>query len=362
MRILHLISNLSGGGAERQLGYLATELARRGHDVHSAYCHYGHAAPELPGVSLHRLKSLSNYDPYIFWQLVLLIRKLRPDIVHTWILQMDVLGGIAARVNRIPWILREPNQALAYPGTWKHRLRVCVGSYADAIVANSFGGADYWRSKIPDSILYIIRNGLPMEEIDNANVALPRELERIQTPIILCVGRLEAHKGQNVLLEAISLVRSKQPVSAVLCGEGSRSGSLDTLKNKLGLEGYVYFMGQLPPQIVWTLMKKAAVVVSLSMYEGHPNSVIEAMRCACPLVLSDIRAHREILEEQSANFVEPGNVLQTADKILDLLTNKTFAESLALNAKKKTTEWSIAAMAQSYEKVYMGIIKCNTGT
>ena len=117
MRILHLIPNLSGGGAERQLSYLAPELARMGHDVHIAYSLECIQKPELPGVVLHRLKAQSNYDPYLLWQLVRLIRRIKPDIIHTWILQMDILGGMAARLNGIPWIFREPSSAMAYPPT-----------------------------------------------------------------------------------------------------------------------------------------------------------------------------------------------------------------------------------------------------
>ena len=95
IRILHLIHSLSGGGAERQFSYLAPELARMGHNVHVAYSNEGPEKPELPGVVLHRLKSLSNYDPYLLWQLIRLIRHIKPDIIQTWIPQMDILGGIA---------------------------------------------------------------------------------------------------------------------------------------------------------------------------------------------------------------------------------------------------------------------------
>src|ERR1035437_1762104 len=99
MRIFHLIPSLSGGGAGRQLSYLAPELARMGHDVHVAYSNEGPQKPELPGVVLHRLKSRSNYDPYLIWQLDRLSRRIKPDIIQTWLLQMDILGGLVARLN-----------------------------------------------------------------------------------------------------------------------------------------------------------------------------------------------------------------------------------------------------------------------
>ncbi|MCX5785942.1 MAG: glycosyltransferase [Elusimicrobia bacterium] len=337
MRILHFIPCLSGGGAERQLSYLVPELARMGHEVHIAYSTGGPCEPELPGVVRHRLKSRSNYDPYLLWQLIRLIRNIKPDIIHTWILQMDILGGIAARMNGIPWILREPTHPLAYlTPTWKHRLRVWIGAGASAIVSVSRGGDEYWKIQRPNSRRYIVLPGLVM----------PR------APIALYVGRLVALKNAKVFLEALGRIKLKQEVLGVLCGEGPQRSELEALRHKLGLDADVCFTGHLPAAAVWALMKKASIFVSLSAYEGCPNAVMEALMCGCPLTLSDIPAHREILDESCALFVDPANIQQTADTILQALRNTEAAKARALIAKQKTQEWTIAAMTRNYENVY----------
>ena len=124
MRILHLLPHLSGGGAERQLSYLAPELVRSGHDVHIAYYHEGCQKPNLPGIVLHKINKISNYDPFIVWKLCQLIRRIKPDILQSWIMQIDILGGIAARICGVPWVFREASSAKAYSNKWKHRLRV----------------------------------------------------------------------------------------------------------------------------------------------------------------------------------------------------------------------------------------------
>jgi glycosyltransferase involved in cell wall biosynthesis len=361
IKILNLIPALSGGGAERQLSYLAPELVRMGHDVHIVYSNEGPEKPELPGVLLYRLKARSNYDPYLFWQLVRFIRRIKPDIIHTWIMQMDSLGGIAAKFNGIPWVFREPSSAMAYPANWKYRLRARIGSGARAVVSNSRGGDEYWKTYLPDDRRYLISNGLPVQEIDRTPAALPAGLTQSEAPIVLYVGRLSsditATKNLRAFLEVLARVRQKQKVAGVLCGEGPQRSELKALRHTLGLETALNFTGHLPAASVWALMKKAAVFVFLSAYEGCPNAVMEAMACGCPLVLSDIPAHRALLGSDSALFVDPENIQETVETILLALRDMDTAKVRALAAKQKTREWSIAGMARNWERVYQECIR-----
>jgi glycosyltransferase involved in cell wall biosynthesis len=331
-----------------------------GHDVHVAYSRKGPHEPALDGVALHRLKSRSNYDPCLLWQLVRLIRRIKPDIVHTWIMQMDILGGMVARLHRTPWISRESTSSMAYSPTWKLRLRILVESGASAIVSNSRGGDEYWETRLPYSRRYIVPNGLPLQEIDRTMAALPSGVVDTDAPIVLYVGRLAsdrtAAKNPSAFLEALACLGKRQPVLGILCGEGPQRSELESLRHKLGLDTAVHFTGHLPAASVWGLMKKASVFVSLSAYEGCPNTVMESMACDCPLVLSDIPAHREILDDRCALFVDPSDVQQTADAIGQALRNRDASKSRALIARQKTQAWSVSEMARNYERVYKEIL------
>jgi len=355
MKILHLIPHLSGGGAERQLNYLAPELARMGHDVHIA-----HTAPcqhvEFAGVTTHYLKSGTNYDPLLLLRIFKLVRILKPDVIHTWILQMDILGGIIASLTRTPWIIREPSSAVAYLPTWKNRLRVRVASKACAIVANSAGGEHYWALQLPLVPRFIIRNGLLQDEISASDAPIPLDCLNAGLPIILYVGRLtsdaSASKNLTFLLQALAHVRNERKFAAVLCGEGPQRAELEQLSESLGLACDVHFTGYLPSGSVWSLMKRASVFISLSAYEGCPNSVMEAMVCGCPLVLSDIPAHREILDETSALFVNPADTRQICAAIVQSLSDHVAAGTRVASARSRAGEWSVSEMSRSYEKIY----------
>jgi glycosyltransferase involved in cell wall biosynthesis len=357
LRILNLIHFLSGGGAERQLGYLALELIRMGHDVHIAYVNDGPDRPLLSGVALHRLKSFSNYDPRLIGQIIRLIRQIKPDIIQTWIPQMDVLGGIAARLCNTPLIFREPTSGAIHSPIWKNYLRVRIGSTASAVVSNSRGGDESWRKIIPDQRRFIISNALPIDEIEKTEAGLPQEMTKSEVPVVLYVGRMvKEEKRPDLFLKALDLAGRRKKISGILCGEGHQRSELEKLKHKQGFNGDVRFTGYLPATAVWAIMKRASVFVSLSPSEGCPNAVMEAMVCGCPMVISDIPAHRDMLDESCAFFVHPSDAQQAADAIIQILDNREAAKKRALKAKQKTIDWSVTGMARNYEKVYQKCI------
>lgn len=83
---------------------------------------------------------------------------------------------------------------------------------------------------------------------------------------------------------------------------------------------------------------------------------MEAMACGCPLVLSDIPAHREFLDSQTALLVnsnEPANVTKA---ILDIFSDPTKAQERATRAKTRTMQWLVAEMAEKYEDVYKKVL------
>ena len=101
IRILQCIPTMTGGGAERQLVYLCEGLTQLGWDVTVALLDLGPNVERLSRAGIHTevLTHRTNYDPFLVWQLVDLIRRLRPDVVHTWLPTMNIIGGIAAGLS-----------------------------------------------------------------------------------------------------------------------------------------------------------------------------------------------------------------------------------------------------------------------
>lgn len=362
LRVLHCIPSLVGGGAERQLSYLAPELARRGVDVYVAYLHGGPNLVRLQagGVTLNRLSVNSNYHPKILLWLVRLIKELRPDVVHTWLTQMDVAGGMAAWLTRTAHVISERSSAGAYPPTWKHRLRLMIGTRAAAITANSRGGLDYWRGRNNGALNRVIRNGIPFDEITKRETrgGLTEEIAD-GDELILFAGRYSPEKNLFRLLDALGLVLAQRDrATAVLFGKGVVKDDLVRAAEGLGfgrrlrVEDYTTDL--------WRWLKRADAFVLISEFEGSPNAVIEAIASGCPLVVSDIPAHREFLDEEAAFFVRRRDPESIARGILEALTDQQAAARKADLARQAIAGWSVQAVAMEYLRLYDDLARQRT--
>jgi len=316
---------MHGGGAERQVAYLAKGLVECGVEVHVAITAGGPnlARLEATGAVVHALTTRSTRDPSLLSHLVRTIRKTRPDVLQPWLLQMEVVTGLATRVARVPWILTERSSELAYPATIKNAVRVALARTASAIVSNSGGGDEYWRTRAGRHMpRYIIPNAVPVDEIALVN-ATSADSTGIDAgrPLVLFAGRFAPEKNLDTLVAALSVLFGRVDARAAFCGEGPLRPRLESLVAEYGVADRVRVLGYTPN--LWAWMKRAHATVSLSLFEGCPNTVLEAMACGSPLVLSDIPAHRELVDEDSALFVAPRDAGAVARALEQALCNGT---------------------------------------
>ncbi len=358
MKILHLIASFGSGGAERQLSLLAPAMVEAGLEVHVAYCVGG---PNLKflvqsGVHLHVLPSKGNYDPALALEIYRLIRKLRPDIVQTWLLQMDVLGGIAALLNSVPFITSERASAAAYSTGWKNRLRILLGQRAACVIANSNGGLDYWRQYIPDERLHLVRNCVSPMSVELMDPLLEKTLPNIaERQIVLFAGRFSYEKNIPILVDALILVAKQQPkIIILLFGEGPERELAERKIGDAGLGDRMVLAGYSSNLAYW--MQRASVCVSVSHFEGHPNVVIEAAAAGCPLVLSDISAHRELFGDESVAFVPADSPSSIAVAVVRALHNPLEARLRADQARATASQWNISVATKGFCSIYKKIV------
>jgi glycosyltransferase involved in cell wall biosynthesis len=351
-----MIPTLGGGGAERQLALLSVEQAKQGHDVHVALLSEGPNAVYLTGsgVTVHHVVSRGNHDPMILMRLTKVIRRCRPDVVQTWLTQMDILGGAAARLCGVPWVMTERSSALCYPPTAKNWARVRAARAARGVITNSRAGAAYWAEQAPALPTIIVPNAVSVDASEVSPRSQPTEHSCTTPRSVLTAGRFSAEKNLAVLVQAFARIPASENVRLLVCGDGPERMSIERVVSENGVADRAALLGyrtDLP-----RLMHEASVFVSVSLYEGHPNTVLEAMACGCPLVVSDIPTHREFLDESCAWLVDPTSPEDIANAVARALEDTSEAHRRAERARERVLDFSIERMAAGYDSVYDSVL------
>lgn len=348
MRILHLIPTLSGGGAERQLALMARAHAETG--TASAIIYHG-AGPNLAllegsKVDLFPLSIRNNHDPMALWSILRLIRTWRPDLVQTWLPQMDILGGIAARLTGVPHVLSERASGPAYGTDWKSRVRAAIGRKAKAIIANSQTGAQYWRDLTASGSMHVVVNAItPFEILSDAP---PPALSK---PAILYAGRLAPQKNLEPMIAAMAVALGQNAqLNAYILGTGPQEAELRQWIAQTNVADRIHLIGYVNNLHPW--YSHADVFVSVSDFEGHPNVVLEAASVGCPLVLSDIPEHREAIPADGALFVDGHNSALIADALCKALADPDGNAARIRASKTAVADLSVDNQAAQYQKIY----------
>lgn len=159
--------------------------------------------------------------------------------------------------------------------------------------------------------------------------AARRDLGLGAQPLALCLGRLSAQKGQDLLLDAWPIVRQEVPTAELaLVGEGPARQELE----ERGVAG-VRFEGRQDDVVTW--LRAADVVVQPSRYEGLSMSVLEAMGSARSVIASDVEGMAEALGDEAGAVVAVEDPAALAAEVAKRLTDPELArrEGLAGRAR-----------------------------
>ena len=108
---------------------------------------------------------------------------------------------------------------------------------------------------------------------------------------------------------------------------------------------------------LWAWLRRADVFVSASAFEGNPNTVLEAAASGCPMVLSDIAAHREILDRDCAWIVSADSPEPIASAICEAIANPALASGKAARARARVAAHGVAEVTSQYIDLYAGLIR-----
>ncbi len=275
----------------------------------------------------------------------------RPQVVHSWLDEMNVKAGIAALIAGVPKIVLScrsvaPTHFGLYQPYMRNGYRTLLRQPNVTILNNSVAGSrDYarWLGISADRIK-VLRNGVRTEDFVRASAREARAFrDQIQIwngPVIGGLMRFNEEKGPFLWIQAAAIVARERPdASFLMVGDGALLAAAKDRAQAYGFLERMVFPGVVAnPAAALSAMD---VLLLTSRLEGLPNALVEAQMIGVPVVTTDGGGASEaILPEVTGFAVRPHDARFLAERILFILADETW--------RRRATQESPAFIAERF--------------
>ncbi len=347
-RVLHIITSLAAGGAQRHLLDLLPGLG--GPDTLDLVYFRDDDLREALRPLVGSIRRLPMAGPAGILRLPALIAAVRAggyDLVHTHLLRADIYGALAARPAGVRCVISTKHNVerrLDRPW-WRALHRVTARPVTRTICISAAVRAWAVRAGTPARRAHVIRYGLdpaPFQCPDRVQSRRALGLGPEQL-VVLCPARLDRQKNHAMLLRAIAEIEVELPNVRLLLAGGRQLGSeayvagLKRLSGELGLANRVDWLGvrdDMP-----RLLAAADVVALASDWEGLGLVLLEAMAARRPVVATRVGGVPEVVAEGVTGLlVPPGSVGPFARALRDLLRDPARARAMGEAGSRRLEE------------------------
>lgn len=361
MRILHIITSLWTGGAEKLMVDLLPRLKDHGHEVELLTFNGDRTAfrkqLDYAGIKVYDLgcgaSTISMYSPKNIFKLVPLLR--RYDIVHTHNTAPQLFAAIASMVGKSILITtehttsnrRRGNKFLTIVDKWmysRYNHIICISKKTEENLIAHLGECN--------TEISTVNNGIDISEFSNAKPKSSLEKLAPNSKKIVMVAGFRLEKDQETLIRAMK--RLPEEFHLFLVGDGERRRDLETLTNTLDLSSRVHFLGI--RNDITEILKEVEYSVLSSHWEGFGLSAVEGMSAGKPVLASNVDGLREVIAGAGILF-EHGNDEQLANEIMKLDSDDNYYNSIATKCKNRAMSYDISKMVDGYLEVYNELIK-----
>ncbi len=337
-KVLYLITKSNFGGAQKYVFELAQGARDAGYQVAVGCGGTGEAGAALgllatklteAGIPVfpikHFMRNVSPLDDIkAFFEIISLLRKERPDVLHVTSSKAGGVGALAGRLCRVPTIIFT-SHGLTMDETWRPKLEqwlIWLGTWVTLALAHKsimISHETYERArKFPklEGKVVLIKNGVapfPLLEKAAARSELAPEVPQ-HALWIGGVGELHPNKNWSALIEAMEVLPSS--VHLLIIGEGEERALLSALIDQRDLVGRVHLLGfKSAPQY----LRAFDIFVLPSKKEGLPYVLLEAGLASLPVVASDLPGNHDIIDTGETGFLVEGSAKMLAVP-LEMLT------------------------------------------
>ena len=360
-RILFVVTLAETGGAQT---YVATLLAPLTERFDVAVAAHGEGplreASRAAGVRFVPLKNVRRplslwRDPLGLLELLGILRRERPHIVHVNSAKAAALGRLAAWLAGTPvriytvhgWAFLAHGGPASTLYRWAERLLRPLTTVT-VCVADSERRAGLAAGTCDERTTVVVHNGV---DSSRARVAEAHS----GTPRLVTVGRLQAPKDALTLVRALAAVQGS-PFELLVVGDGPDRPSIEEEVRRLGLERAVELVGQRDD--VPELLATADLFVLSSRSEGLPLSILEAMAAGLPVVASGVGGIPEVVVDgETGLLVPPGDPQRLAAAVEQLLVNASLRRRFGEAGRRRVAEhFDLASTHRAHLNLYRRVL------
>lgn len=357
-RILHVITTLETGGAEKLLVELLPRLQKHC-DVELAVF-VGTRTPffdllKSAGIKIHVFNDKGSV--YRFSNILSLIRLARRfDIIHTHNTAPQFFGAIASLFCKAKFCTTEHTTTNRHRVWWfkpierwmygKYEQIICISPGVKKVLIDTFG-------EILAAKITVIPNGIDTGVFRKAS-SVCKDMPQNHVSgrrVITMVGRCSYQKDQATVIRALSKLSNKYELWLV--GDGDTLNGLKELVHKLCLEDQVVFWGS--RKDVPDLMKASDIIVQSSHIEGFGLAAVEGMASGKPVIATDIPGLRGVVEGAGVLFKHQDDD-GLASIIERVMNDSCEYQMLVERGRKRADQYDINTMAANYLNIYRNLI------
>ncbi len=352
------------GGAEVATYYTAKHLAKS-HEVH-IITSWDKGLPResitQEGFYLHRVYTIKKprllsltYNVAAFLKL----RKIKSDIVHAQSIFSGLTAYLGKKLLSTPYVTYCRGSDIYLPWPFKKSISNLILRNADAVVALS---SDMKRqiTEISNTRPVVVPNGIEVERFEGLSPEEAREKLGIKNneKVILFVGSLRALKGVRYLIQAMVIIKQKEPNARLLIvGDGPDRQGLENLVQKLDLQQSIDFVGGIPQERVPHYMMACDIFTLPSLSEGFGLACLEAMACGLPVVTTDVGGLPDLIKDGENGFLIPArNVAELARKLATLLESDELRAVISRNNREKAKKYDWSLISHQIEGIYESVL------
>jgi glycosyltransferase involved in cell wall biosynthesis len=361
---------MNSGGAERVAATLVNAWAERGDTVTLVVTFSGRGecfyalSSRVQLVYLADLAGVAGRGPRAYWARFRALRRLlktaHADIVLSFLTNVNVAVLLAGCGLGLPVIVSERVHPTMPIGSLWAALRRVTYSYAARVVMQSQEGLRWLQVHVPGATAVVIPNAVPYPLPSVAPQLMPERFISSASKLLLAVGRLDAQKGFDVLLESFAALAPRYPAwDLVILGEGPERAALESQAAQLGLAPQ---RAKLPGRAgnMGDWYGRADLYVMSSRFEGFPNTLAEAMAHGCAVVSFDCdTGPRDLIrQEQDGLLVTPAGDVAALTQALDrLMGDDSERQRIAAHAVEVRERYSMGKILSLWDSLFDSVAR-----